>query len=65
MLVNAVILLNLLVAILSTTYEVVLEKSPVEYSSIIMGYSKFLRPSKHYNSLTVAPSPLNLIILPF
>jgi hypothetical protein len=39
MLVNAVVLLNLLIAILSTTYAVVLEKSPIEYTSIIMGYS--------------------------
>jgi hypothetical protein len=39
MLINAVVLLNLLIAILSTTYAVVLEKSPVEYAYIIMGYS--------------------------
>lgn len=65
MIITNVLALNLLIAILSTTYEIIRERSSVEFSYIVYEYEKYVKSSKRFTALVCAPGPFNLISLPF
>ncbi|KRX09533.1 Thioredoxin-like fold [Pseudocohnilembus persalinus] len=63
--INNVMFLNILIAILSNTFQRVTEKSNTEYGKLINNERKFVKPTELYTGLVAMPAPFNIITIPF
>ena len=64
---NAIILLNLLIAILSNTYATIIDRSNMEFAQILLTAHANKHLNKYYGFLIILPPPLcivNLVFLP-
>lgn len=60
-----VLMLNLLIAVLSSRYEKLAPKIQADYVSILYNFYKAFKPHTKYGGMSICPTPLNAISLPF
>ena len=61
---SLIILLNLLIAILSNTFNMISKQSKLEQAEILYEAYKDKRVDKYYSSMIFLPAPLNILLFP-